>query len=225
VEWHVVSHANNAPVASVPNANVSASAGHVLQVSTLVNASDADNDPLTYFLYDNTVGGGHFEVGGVVQPEQQFIVVNQAQLAQTTFVTGPIGANDDLIAAVYDGTAASNAVEWHVVSHANNAPVASVPNANVSASAGQVLSVSTLINASDADSDPLTYFLYDNTVGGGHFEVGGVAQPDHQFIVVNQAQLAQTTFVAGPGGSNDDLIAAVYDGTVASNSVEWHVLV
>src|SRR5205823_6213542 len=43
---------NHAPVVTVPSVNVTASAGQVIAASSLFSASDADNDALTYFLYD-----------------------------------------------------------------------------------------------------------------------------------------------------------------------------
>ena len=44
-----------------------ATAGQTLQMSSLFNATDADNDTLAYMFYDATPGGGHFEVNGVTQ--------------------------------------------------------------------------------------------------------------------------------------------------------------
>ena len=51
---------NHAPVVTVPSANVSASAGQTIAASSLFSVTDADNDVLTYFLYDGTSNGGHF---------------------------------------------------------------------------------------------------------------------------------------------------------------------
>ena len=48
-----------------------ATAGQTLQMSTLFSATDADNDTLAYVFYDNTAGGGHFEVNGVTQAAGQ----------------------------------------------------------------------------------------------------------------------------------------------------------
>jgi len=94
-------------VLTVPSANVSASAGQSLQLSSLFSATDADNDALTYYFVDNTTNGGHFEVNGVVKAAGAVFSVTAAQLAQTVFVAGPRGSSDHLNVQVSDGNAVS----------------------------------------------------------------------------------------------------------------------
>ena len=86
---------NDPPQVSLVNgANVAAtSLGQVFQLSSLFSASDPNQDPLTYRLYD-TPGSGHWEIAGVAQPENQWFPITQAQLAQTTFRTG--STSDDI---------------------------------------------------------------------------------------------------------------------------------
>jgi hypothetical protein len=81
----------------------------------LFTASDADNDPLTYYLYDNTpdAASGHFTVNGMVQLANQMIAVSAAQLAQTTFTAGS-GVSDDLFVNAYDGIDFGQRAEFHV---------------------------------------------------------------------------------------------------------------
>ncbi|MEA2822776.1 MAG: hypothetical protein QOJ86_4780, partial [Bradyrhizobium sp.] len=124
---------NHAPVVTVPSANVAASAGQSLAASSLFSATDADNDMLTYYLYDNTIStsGGHFEVNGTVVPSDTMYAVTAAQLAQTTFVAGAAGTSDDLNVKVYDGHVYTNWSEFHVNVAGNHAPVVTVPLANV----------------------------------------------------------------------------------------------
>src|SRR5439155_26664757 len=96
----------------------------------------------------------------------------------------------------------------------NHAPVVTIPQANVSASAGQVFSASSLFSVSDIDNDVLTYFLYDATAGAnsGHFEVNGSAVPEQTVVALSASQIAQTTFVAGTSGSNNDFQVMACDG-------------
>jgi len=88
---------NQAPVVSLPSgANVSATAGgQVLQLGSLFSASDPNNDPLNYYILDNTPGtnSGHVQIGGVTQAEGQWLPVTQAQLSQTTFTAGQSGTD------------------------------------------------------------------------------------------------------------------------------------
>ena len=74
-----------------------------LQMSTLVSATDADNDALAFTFYDANPGGGHFEVNGVEQAAGQIFAVTAAQLAQTTFVPAA-NASDDLLVGATERT-------------------------------------------------------------------------------------------------------------------------
>jgi hypothetical protein len=232
-EFHV-NVANHAPVLTVPSANVSASAGQSFSASSLFSASDADGDTLSYYIYDATTAAnsGHFVVNGTVVPAGNPYAVTAAQLAQTTFVAGAAGTSDDLYAIAFDGHAYSNngiLSEFHVnVAGPNHAPILTVPSSNVSASAGQSFSASSLFSASDADGDALSYYIYDATTvaNSGHFMVNGTVVPAGNPYAVTAAQLAQTTFVAGAAGTSDDLYAIAFDGQAYSgNGVlsEFHV--
>ena len=218
---------NQAPVLTVPSANVAATAGQSIAASSLFSATDADGDPLTYYLYDNTpaANSGHFVVNGTVVSAQTPTPVTAAQLAQTTFVAGAASTSDDLLVIVYDGKTFSNGgvySEFHVnvaAATTNQAPVLTVPSANVSATAGQSIAASSLFSATDPDGDPVTYYLYDNTpaAGSGHFVVNGTVVSAQTPTPVTAAQLAQTTFVAGAAGASDDLLVIAYDGKAFSN--------
>ena len=117
-----------------------------------------------------------------------------------------------------DGVLASSTIATPAVNHA---PVVTIPPGNVSASAGQVIAASGLFSISDADNDPLTYFLYDCTPNGGHFVVNDVAVADLTVVALSASQLAQTTFVAGAAGSSDDLAAMAYDGHTYSGNTSF----
>jgi len=220
-EFHVaVIPPNQAPTAAAPD--YAAARGQVVAASSLFLASDADNDTLLYFFYDNTPGAmsGYFTVNGTVQPANTTFAVSSAQLAQTTFTAGSV--SDDLFVNVYDGVSFSGPKEFHVNVSANHAPVAAT--LNQSASPGEVISAASLFLANDADNDVLLYFFYDNTPGAmsGHFTVNGTVQPANTTFAVSAAQLAQTTFTAGSTVS-DDLFVNVYDGLAFSGPLEFHV--
>ena len=99
--------------------------GQTLQVSSLFSATDADNDALIYYFYDNSpaANSGHFVVNGTVMPAGTTFGLTAAQLAQTVFVAGT-GASDDIFVQVSDGQAVSNLAEFHV--NINHAPVVTV---------------------------------------------------------------------------------------------------
>jgi hypothetical protein len=200
---------NHAPVIAEPSgANIGASShGQVFQFSSLFTASDADNDPLTYMILDNTAGGGsgHFNINGVAQAEGGWIGVTAAQLSQTTFTAGQSGSDNLYFYAADAGS--SDLKGLNLMAAPNHAPVIAEPNgANVATSShAQVIALSSLFTASDADNDALTYMILDNSVGGGsgHFNVGGVAQPEGQWIGLTAAQLSQTSFTSGVSHSDN----------------------
>ena len=216
-----VNASNDAPTATAQD--VSATRGQVISASSLFQASDADNNSLTYFFYDNSADptSGHFTVNGVVQAAGTTFAVSAAQLAQTTFTAGSLNS-DDLFVNVHDGMAFSGPQEFHVNVPANHTPT--VTASDVSATKGQTISASSLFQASDADGDGLTYFFYDNSADptSGHFTVNGVVQAAGTTFAVSAAQLAQTTFTAGSLNS-DDLFVNVYDGMAFSGPQEFHV--
>ena len=152
-----------------------------LQMSTLFNVNDLDNDTLAYLFYDTSAGGGHFEVNGVTQAAGQIFGVNAAQLAQTTFVPA-VDGSDDLLVGASDGVAFSGWSNLHIDGPVNHAPEVIVSDPIVEATAGQTLQMSSLFNATDADNDTLAYTFYDATPGGGHFEVNGVTQASGQIL-------------------------------------------
>jgi hypothetical protein len=236
-EFHVdvAGPADHAPVLTVPSANVAASPGQSLSASSLFSATDADGDPLSYYIYEDTTAAnaGHFVVDGTAVPAQTVYAVTAAQLAQTTFVAGAPGTSADLYAIAYDGQEYSGNgkfTEFHVnvPGAVDHAPVLTVPSANVAASAGQSLPVSSLFSATDVDGDTLSYYIYDATTAAnsGHFVVNGTVVPAGNPYAVTAAQLAQTTFVAGAAGTSDDLYAIAYDGQQYSGNgklTEFHV--
>jgi hypothetical protein len=218
-EFHVNVPANQAPTVTAPD--FSASKGQVVNASDLFSANDANGDSLLYFFYDNSAdpASGHFTVNGVEQAAGTTFAVTAAQLAQTTFTAG-LSASDDLFVNVYDGSAFSGPKEFHV-NVVNNAPTVAAPNQT--ASSGQVLDASSLFTANDADGDSLLYFFYDNSAAptSGDFEVNGVVQAAGTTSAVTQAQLANTTFVAGTTG--DDLFVNVWDGVAFSGPKAFHI--
>jgi hypothetical protein len=199
----------------------SASKGQVVNASDLFSANDANGDSLLYFFYDNSAAptSGHFTVNGVVQAAGTTFAVSAAQLATTTFTAGTAGA-DDLFVNAWDGSAFSGPKELHV-NVVNNAPTVTAPNQQ--AMSGDVLNASSLFTANDADGDSLLYFFYDNNAAAssGHFEVNGQVQAAGTTFAVTQAQLANTTFVAGTTG--DDLFVNVWDHATFSGPKAFHI--
>ena len=121
----------------------------------------------------------------------------------------------------WDGAAFSGPKEFHV-NVVDNAPT--VDGAQPDASSGQILNASSLFSANDADGDSLLYFFYDNSAAADERALRNQrrncrrpARPSRW----RQAQLAQTTFVAGTTG--DDLFVNAWDGHNFSGPKEFHI--
>ena len=231
---HVTGGINHAPVVTVPSVNATASPGQALAASDLFTVSDADNDALTYFIYDwsPATDSGHFVVNGAVVPAQTVIGLTAADIAHTTFVAGALGVTDDLGVMAYDGFDYSGNTSFNPihVTAVNHAPAVSIPQVNVAASAGQVFAASSLFSVTDADHDALTYFIYDwsPAAGSGHFEVNGAVMPSQTVIGLTASDLAHTTFVAGSAGAVDDLGVMAFDGHDYSSNTsfnDFHIFV
>ena len=219
---------NHAPVVTIPASVVSTKTGNALSVSGLFNATDADSDTLTYFLYEKTTGpnSGHFTINGVTVASQTVVALGIDQLAQAKFVAGSGGTTDDLYVMVYDGqdySGNTSFTKFQVTATANHAPVVTVPSSVVSTTAGHVLSLSSLFSVTDADSDTLTYFLYEGTTGpnSGHFMINGAAVANQTVVALGINQLSQATFVAGSPGATDDLYVMAYEGQSYSGNTSF----
>ena len=176
-------------------------------------------------IYDsNTAAGhGHFVVAGTVVPQATPFWVTQAQLAQTTYVAGANGVTETVGMIAFDGQAYSNGGVWTGVSVlADSPPQMTLPSGNsVSAAAGQSLPITSLFSATDLDGDSLVYLINASTTtaGHGHFVVAGAVVPQATPYWVTQAQLAQTTFVAGSAGVTDDVRMIAYDSHLTRTAV------
>jgi hypothetical protein len=210
---------NSPPV--ITSSNVTASPGQVIAASSLVTASDPDNDALVYYAFwDTTVGSGYFDVNGAVQDIG--FVVSTPQLSQVHYHVGPSGSSDHIYASVFDGTVWATATQFDVSVLPNSPPV--ITSSNVTASLGQVFAASSLVSASDPDNDALVYYAFwDTTVGSGYFDVNGAVQ-DIGFVV-STPQLSQVHYHAGPSGSSDHIYASVFDGTIWATNTQFEVSV
>ena len=216
VHFTAVAPVNHVPVVNRPaSPYVNVTPAQSLAVSSLFSGSDADNDALTYYLYDSNAAAnsGHFVVNGVTVPSESIYALTAAELAAATFVAGAAGTSDELFVQAFDGKDYSG---WttSVQVGVNRAPVVTAVQASVTASTAQPLTVPNLFSVSDGDNDLLTYYLYDSNsaANSGHFVVNGVTVPAQTIHALTAVEFAQAIFVAGAAGTSDSLYVQAFDG-------------
>ncbi|TQV77224.1 tandem-95 repeat protein [Aliikangiella marina] len=140
----VVPFANNPPVAFDANLETTES----IAFDVLVNAEDADNDPLTY---------------QIIQPPMSGTLLGDGPNYVYTPNSGFVGS-DSFSFIVDDGQDSSNeaTVTIQVNPAANNPPVAQ----NTAVETDESTTANITLLATDADNDPLTYQIVDNAQNG-----------------------------------------------------------
>jgi Ca2+-binding RTX toxin-like protein len=202
-----VTNVNEAPTnATLTGGSVAENSANGTVVGTVAGVDPDAGATLSYSLTNNA--GGRFAINATTG---QLTVANGSlldyesahSLAITVRVTDQGGLTFDKALTIN-------------VTNVNEAPTVTVPNPNVQGSSTQPIQVSTLFSASDPEGSALTYWFYDTTLGGGHFEVNGVAQSDGREFSVSQADLANTTYVPDDAGNTDALQVRVSDGQLFS---------
>jgi len=193
---NAVAAPNHVPAVSASNGAVLLD--QVVAAGSLFSVNDADNDAITnYEFWDSTAGNGHFTVNGVEQGVNVSIPVAAADLANTQFVGASAAGSDQLWLRANDGQAWSAWKSWNMstAQHIPNAaPVVAAASASVLRN--ETVAAESLFAVTDADNDPITqYEFWDDTAGGGHFSVNGVAQGAAQSIAVSAADLAIENYV------------------------------
>jgi hypothetical protein len=94
--------------------------------------------------------------------------------------------------------------------------------ATIDLDAGESMSAAGLVTWSDADGDRVQFTFTDQTSGGGHFRLNGVAQAANVAITVTDTQLRDGAllWVAGATGSRDQIRLAAADpfGTTSAQT-------
>lgn len=211
-----------APTVNVHDVSVAANAS-IAASSLVTSISNPSGDSITqYVFFDAGSGGGHFTVGGVVQPSGQNIYVDLNNLINAQYVGGSSPSSETLYVSVYDYTtnSYSNFSPLTATTTAATHVVPSVSVHDVSVAAGTSIAASSLVTSvSNPSGDSITqYVFYDAGGGGGHFTVGGVVQSAGQNIYVDLSNLSNALYVGGPSPGSETLYVAVYDFTTNSYS-------
>jgi uncharacterized protein YhfF len=116
-QFHVDVAPNHAPVLTVSDFAIIA--GTRFPAAALFTATDADNDPLTYYFQDESPApnSGHFEINGTAIPAgTSFGISGLSGFAGVFFAAGAGGTTDEVDVQVSDGHAVSSVGVLHLSS-------------------------------------------------------------------------------------------------------------
>lgn len=223
---------DSAPTVSVSNVTLSDAAS--VLASTLISASDADGNPLTYFVWDAGKGStsGHFELEDNALNAGRSHTLTQEQFDALNVVGGDDEGTDTLWVRVSDG---ENLTAWtsftlnSTVSGgggsgggnaSSNDAAPTVTANNLTLAGGVSASASSTISANDADGNPLTYFVWDDGRGAnsGYFELDGSALNSGRSYTLTQAEFDNLNIVGGSDAATETLWVRVSDG---QNLTSW----
>jgi hypothetical protein len=200
---------DGAPVATPVTASMSVARGQSLAAAGLFNVNDPENDRIVaYDFWNSGTGRAHFVVNGASQGTNQDVYVNAAQLAQTTYQSGP--GTDTIWVRAYDGILwGSWSQPFTVTAPIPAQPVLSVTSDN-DAERGGAVPLSELVSISDPEQAGFqTLELWDSNgnPGTGQLLVNGMPQTGGHEIDVAPADVAGTVFNVGTLGGTDTLWA------------------
>jgi Ca2+-binding RTX toxin-like protein len=220
-----VENVNDAPVVTPAAATQTMLLGQSVDAASLFAVADEDGDaPAQYEFWDSTAGNGYFAVNGVEQAIDTAIVVEAADLANTTFVGGSEAGSDQVWVRATDGQTYGAWKSWTMNSwpHVTNAaPVADAPDNAVLRD--QSVLAQSLFTVTDADGDaPVQYEFWDGTAGGGYFAVEGEAQTNNP-IPVAAADLDTVTYVGGADAGVEQVWVRASDGMQWGDWESWNM--
>ncbi|CAO3450637.1 hypothetical protein [Azospirillum argentinense] len=192
--------------------------GQTVAVSTLFSATDAEGDALVYYISDPS-GAGQLNLNGAVNQlsaTQQAAGNYQVSAADFAKLTYTGGGTEQLKVWAYDGLQWSAAVTAAVT---NSAPI--VTATPLALALGQTVAVSTLISATDAEDDALTYYIFDPARGGwinlnGAVNQLGATQQTFGHYQVSAADFAKLTYT---GNGSEELKVWVYENLMSGDPV------
>jgi VCBS repeat-containing protein len=205
-----------------PTLTVSAAGG------VLSNDTDPDKDILTVAGVSD-VGHGSGGVGQPLAGVYGHLTLNAdgsyayaADIA-SAINTAPTGVHlqDSFSYVASDGNSGTASAQLNITLYRLH-----VSASNVQLRNGQTsVPASSLFTASDLDGDAITrYAIFDATLGGGHFQVGNAVEPSGSAgFYITAAQLAQTTFIPGPGGTSDHIYVGAFAGSLESPISSFYV--
>ena len=187
---------------AVAASNLTTVPGQTLAASNLFAASDPDGGTLTtYGLWDSNTNG-HFAVNGVTQAANTEIDVTEAQLAQTTYVSG--SGTDQLYVRANNGSAWSN---WQGFTATGSTPA--------------IINTGVTVELGSAYPSQVTFFgptgtlKLDNSASFNGTVAGMTAQDAIDFADINFSSVQTPTFNGTASGGTLSITNGTHTANIA----------
>ena len=214
---------NSRPV--VTGTDTVVSAGSTVNVSDLINFSDADNNPdLFYFIVDRTIGanGGQLAIRNETEflnPQATFLQVSASELSQLQYDAPTVAGETETISIqVFDGFAFSELADFTITTSAQPQVVDNGLQELVTNERRAAADLFSFDAASEAANPIQSFFFVDRRINadGGFFEFQGERQASGEFFFVEADELDQLFYVGASVGNDVENV-----GIVTFNGIEF----
>lgn len=202
---------NQAPELSVED--VALTEGQSVLASSVITASDPNDDALTYILrdMDGSAGSAYISLDGSALAADTDHSLTQAEFDRLEFVGGFNSGLEQFQVNVTDGEE-TTATQNIGVQTNNAAPTLTILAANVVADYDEEILVSEIVSISDGAPASLVITICDMGTGGGYFELDGEAVAAKTYVTLTAEEFADLSVVGGASGAQDGMWISVTDG-------------
>lgn len=201
------------------------STGDSVLASALISGSDADGDPITFTVWDDTTSGSsaYFEYNG----QELGALINHTfsadDFANLSIIAGDTDIVDGLRVRVSDGENLSGWADFQVTTIGPDGSAPEVTAGDLTLNAGTSRLASDVINAVDPDGDPLAYFIWDTGTasGSGYYELNGMELAAGTQHTLTEAEFSDLRIVGGDNAGTEKLWVKVSDG---QETTSWNHL-
>jgi subtilisin-like proprotein convertase family protein len=207
-----------APVTSVSDFNLNIDES--ILASTVIGATDADGNALTYVVWDGTssAASGYFDLDGVRLSAGIGHTLTADEFSRLRIVGGDQDGTDTMWLKASDDTYSTSWAKFFLTTSggaggANDfAPVTSVSDFTLNVD--ESILASTVIGATDADGNELSYAVWDSTgtASSGYFELDGVRLSAGTGHTLTADEFSRLRIIGGDNGGTDTMWLRSSDG-------------
>ena len=212
----LITTGNSRPV--VTGTDTVVQAGSTINISDLINFSDADNNPdRFYFIVDRSIGanGGQLAIRNeteLINPQATFLQVDASDLSQLQYDAPTVdGESETISIQVFDGFAFSELADFTITTSIQPQVIDNGLQELVTNERRAAADLFSLDADTEAANPIQSYFFVDRRINatGGFFEFQGERQASGEFFFVEADELDQLFYVGASVGNDLENIGIV----------------